>query len=113
MKKAVPVLGDLAFPDSVGGDGDLPYEEHVRQAQKEYPNKAGRFEIHHKTPRYLGGAPDGPTVSIDAAYHQVITNHFRRLWPYRGDPGYKGRLPNQEELREIMEKVYSIHPLPK
>jgi len=105
-------IGDLLFPEPVGGGGDLPYEEHVRQARKQYPDKAGTYQEHHIIPKYLGGDPHGETVRIDAAYHQVITNDFRRFWPYRGDPGYRGRLPTPQELKEIVEKVYSINPLP-
>ena len=105
-------IGDLLFPEPVGRGGDLPYEEHVRQAQKQYPDKAGTYQEHHIIPKYLGGDPHGETVRIDAAYHQVITNDFRRFWPYRGDPGYRGRLPTPQELKEVVEKVYSINPLP-
>lgn len=82
------------------------YQNLLEDAQKEYPNKAGRLEKHHVTPKYLGGAPNGPLSTIDAAYHQLITNEFRRVWEYG-----KG-LPNPEELAQIMEKVYSKYPLP-
>jgi RHS repeat-associated protein len=78
----------------------------VRAAQKQFPAKAGKIEHHHITPKYLGGSPKGPTVPIDGAYHQQITNEFRRHVPY-GSPK-----PSPTELERIMQEVYSKYPLP-
>ncbi len=63
-------------------------------------------EFHHITPKYLGGDKNGPLIPLDGAYHQVITNEFRTLWPYG-----KG-IPSALELQNIMEQVYSKYPLP-
>ena len=78
----------------------------IDAAKKEYPGKADGIEKHHITPKYLGGDPDGPTVPLNAAYHQKITNAFRERWPYGGG------LPSETELKEIMEEVYNQYPLP-
>jgi hypothetical protein len=83
------------------------YEEGLKKAQEMYPKLSGRIHDHHITPMYLGGPFTGPTISIDAAYHQMITNAFRALWPYGS-----GRVPTPAELAEIMRKVYSLFPLP-
>ena len=77
------------------------------QAAARYPKLAGKAHDHHIVPKYLGGAPQGPTVRIDAAYHQLITNEFRRLAPY-GQPR-----PSPERLGEIVGQVYSKYPLPQ
>ena len=79
----------------------------AKQAQEAYPNKTGK-EFHHITPRYLGGAANGPTVEVDAAYHQLITNEFRRIATYGRD--YTGL--SSAERQEIMNQVYSKVPLP-
>ena len=81
-------------------------DELLSAAQKAYPGKAGVTEFHHVTPKYIGGAANGPTAPLDAAYHQQITNEFRSLWPYGG------RQPTLQELQEVMEKVYQKYPLP-
>ncbi len=78
----------------------------VRAAQKEFPKKAGNIEQHHITPKYLGGDPKGPCAPLNAAYHQKITNAFRDAWQY----GQKQ--PSPEELRQIIQDVYSKYPLP-
>ena len=72
------------------------------------PNKAGFFERHHITPKYMGGAKNGPCAEIDAAYHQKITNAFMRQWNY----GQKVR-PTSEEVQEVMRRVYDQWPLPR
>ena len=77
-------------------------------ACKQYPNKARVEELHHITPQYLRGAADGPTVPLDAAYHQQITNAFRRVAPYGED--YDSLSP--EDLQQFMNDVYSKYPLP-
>lgn len=87
--------------------GGLQYSDDlVKAAQKLYPNKAGLTELHHITPKYLGGAANGPLVPLNGSYHQVITNEFRALWPYG-----KG-VPSATELQNIMKQVYSKYPLP-
>jgi len=78
----------------------------VTAAQKLYPNKAGKIELHHPIPKYLGGPIIQKLVPLDAAYHQLITNEFRALWPYG-----KG-VPSASELQNIMKQVYSKYPLP-
>ena len=91
----------------VAAKGVVKYSDDlVKSAQKLYPNKAGKIELHHITPKYLGGAKNGPLVPLDGAYHQVITNEFRALWPYG-----KG-VPSATELQNIMKQVYSKYPLP-
>ncbi|MBB1139573.1 hypothetical protein [Myroides sp. WP-1] len=82
------------------------YSGLVKSAQKLYPSKAGKIELHHITPKYLGGPKNGPLVPLDAAYHQIITNEFRLLWPYG-----KG-VPSSTQLQYIMKHVYSKYPLP-
>lgn len=82
------------------------YDDAVQAAQKLYPGKAGKIEQHHVTPKYLGGDPKGPAVPLDAAYHQQITNEFRRLHPYGSEA------PSPEQVGRIMEQVYERFPLP-
>jgi hypothetical protein len=82
------------------------YDDLVKAAQAEFPGKAGKIEEHHITPKYLGGDPDGPTIPLDAAYHQKITSEFRKQWGYGQGP------PNSAELQRIMEDVYKKYPLP-
>lgn len=82
------------------------YDELVDGARQLYPNKAYKTELHHITPKYLGGSADGPLSAVDAAYHQLITNEFRALHPY-------GSLkPTPERLKELMSLVYAKYPLP-
>jgi len=83
------------------------YDDLVKQAKKQYPNLAGKTQQHHITPKYVGGAANGPKVPLDGAYHQTITNAFRR------EHGYGLPKPSLERLREIMETVYDQCPLPK
>lgn len=78
----------------------------VKTAQKLYPNKAGTTQLHHIAPKYLGGAADGALVPLDGAYHQIITNEFRSLYPYG-----QGALDEAERLI-IMKQVYTKFPLP-
>lgn len=83
----------------------LEYEKLVNLAKAEYPKKAGKLEFHHIDPKYMGGDPKGTTVAIDAAYHQKITNEFRKYHPYN-----KGKLPDGQRTI-IMEKVYEKFPI--
>ncbi|MFI5385565.1 MAG: RHS repeat-associated core domain-containing protein [Fimbriimonadales bacterium] len=82
------------------------YENLLSQAQENYPGKAGILENHHDVPQYVGGAVNWPTTQIDAAYHQEITNAFRRLWDY----GQKW--PDEDRLHDILKEVYDQWPLP-
>jgi RHS repeat-associated protein len=82
------------------------YDDFVKEAQRLYPNKAGKIELHHITPKYLGGSKNGAVVPLDASYHQVITNEFRSLWPYGNG------IPSATELKNIMNQVYAKYPLP-
>jgi hypothetical protein len=87
--------------------GGLQYSDDlVRAAQQTYPKLAGKTQLHHITPKYLGGAKNGPLVPLDGAYHQMITNEFRALW------GYGKGVPSATELQSIMKQVYSKYPLP-
>ena len=93
-------LGTWVHNQDCGGNNLL------REAQERYPNKAGKIEYHHVTPKYLGGDPAGPTVPLDGAYHQMITNAFRAEW------GYGQGIPSSEQLAQIMDRVYTQFPLP-
>jgi RHS repeat-associated protein len=87
--------------------GGVQYSDDlVKAAQKLYPKKAGITELHHITPKYLGGAVDGPVVPLNGAYHQQITNAFRQAWPYGQAK------PTAAQLQKIMDDVYSQYPLP-
>ena len=80
----------------------------IDAAKAKYPRKASRTdECHHNCPKYLGGDPNGPTTRIPAAYHQEITNAFRRAWDYGS-----GKVPSAAQLDEILRYVYSRFPLP-
>ncbi len=77
-----------------------------RDAADRYPKKAGRPEDHHIRPKYLGGGnePNNIQQGLDGAYHQLITNEFRKEAPYgQGVP---------EDVEDIIERVYKKLPLP-
>jgi RHS repeat-associated protein len=76
-------------------------------AQKLYAKKAGKIELHHVHPLYLGGGKNQRLVPLDAAYHQLITNEFRRLAPYGSE------VPSAARVAEIMTQVYAKYPLPR
>jgi hypothetical protein len=78
----------------------------LEQAKQLYPKLADKIHNHHIWPKYLGGDPNGPTIPLNAAYHQMITNAFRELWPYGQGA------PSIEMAKEIMNKIYSKFPLP-
>ena len=86
----------------------------LAEARVLYPNKVGS-EIHHIIPKYL--LPPGtdlskiPTVPVDKAYHQLITNKFRTVWSQKL-PGQPKDYPSPEELEEILDAVYRELPLP-
>ena len=94
-------VSNVETKTSVGYSHDL-----VKSAQRLYPNKAGKIELHHITPKYLGGAKNGPLVPLDGAYHQIITNEFRAIRPYGLGP------VNETQRLQIMKEVYSKFPLP-
>ena len=78
----------------------------VEEAKKVYPKLAAKTQQHHVTPLYLGGARNGPKVTVNAAYHQQITNAFRKEWAYG-----TGRKPTAAQLQAIKDRVYSRFPL--
>jgi len=82
------------------------YAVRLAEAQEAYPGKAGTIENHHIAPKYLGGDPNGPTVPLDGAYHQTITNEFRNQVPYGNGP------VSPQQMQNTMDSVYSKLPLP-
>lgn len=103
---AAAIGGITGTARTVAARGANLFDDLVRAAQRQYPKKAGKIEEHHIDPLYLGGAKNGPTVPLDAAYHQLITNEFRRLAPYGSE------VPSAARVREIMRQVYEKYPLP-
>lgn len=104
----IPIIGDGAKQVLKRVD-DVPLsrlDDLVKNAQEIYPNKAGKIENHHPIPKYLGGDKNQDLVPLDAAYHQQITNEFRKEAPYGSAK------PNPERLNEILDNVYSKFPLP-
>ncbi len=83
------------------------YFQALREAQARYPNHHG-YQDHHFIPIYLGGQRNGVTYRLHFAYHQAITQEFRRLWPY----GQKGP-PSPELIQRIILEVYSKYPIPQ
>lgn len=69
----------------------------------------GPKQKHHIHPRYLGGPESGPTVDLDPAHHQLITNEFRRMIAYGS---YGSEQASIELILRIMRIVYSKYPLP-
>jgi hypothetical protein len=82
------------------------YYQALAEARARYPNHQGHQE-HHFIPIYLGGPKSGAAYRIHSAYHQVITQEFRRQWPYG-----QGQ-PRPERLQQILLEVYSRHPIPQ
>ncbi|WP_158502184.1 hypothetical protein [Vitiosangium sp. GDMCC 1.1324] len=83
------------------------YDKGMQEARKKFPHLAGGpKQKHHIHPRYLGGPENGPTVDLDPAYHQLITNEFRKL------AGYGRKLPSLNAVLAFMRAVYSKYPLP-
>ena len=79
----------------------------VKAAQQAYPKLAGKVQLHHPIPQYLGGAKNQVLVPLDAAYHQQITNAFRAEW------GYGLGKSTATQLETILNRVYGQFPLPK
>ncbi len=86
---------------------DPAYLDLLKNAQDQYPKKAGHMERHHVDPKYMGGDPKGQTILLDGAYHQVITNEFRSIRSYNLDK------LNENIRTDIMRQVYKKYPLPK
>lgn len=83
------------------------FDQGLAEAKQKFPHlQAKPPHEHHVHPKYLGGLQDGPTVKVDPAYHQLITNEFRRAY------AYNSKVPDLEVQEEIMKKVYSKYPLP-
>uniref|UniRef100_UPI00286BAD77 hypothetical protein n=1 Tax=Archangium sp. TaxID=1872627 RepID=UPI00286BAD77 len=82
------------------------YDKGMQEARRVFPHLAGGpKQEHHVYPRYLGGPDNGPTVDLDRAYHQLITNEFRM------HRGYGQGTPNLRRALELMRLVYSEYPL--
>ena len=84
------------------------FDQGMAEAKRRFPHLHGKpKQKHHVHPIYLGGLQNGPTVDLDPAYHQLITNAFREEFKYgQIDP------PQPAEQQRIMRKVYSRYPLP-
>ncbi len=93
------------------GKGVTYSDDLVKAAEKLYPKKVGKFELHHPFPKYMGGPEKQNLVKLPASYHQQITNEFYKYWPkkLRGQPKV---YPTAQQAKEIMQKVYSKYPLP-
>ena len=96
-----------SMPVTTSGKAFRNYQSLLGDAQRQYPNLAGKIQNHHVKPIYLGGSKSGSTVVIDAAYHQLINNEFRSRWAYG-----LGKMPSPQELEQLMQDVYSLFPLP-
>ncbi len=80
----------------------------MQEARDLYPKLCMKVpQMHHPTPQYLGGAADQELIELEAPYHQLITNAFRKLAPY-GQP-----IPDSQSVQNIVNQVYSQYPLPK
>jgi hypothetical protein len=82
------------------------YFEALKEAQARYPNHHG-YQEHHFIPVYLGGPRNGVTYQLPSAYHQAITQEFRRKWPYGQDA------PNAQMRQQMLLEVYSKYPIPQ
>jgi len=82
------------------------YRQRLTEVQARYPDSQG-YQYHHAVPIYMGGNAKGPTYRLPTAYHQAITQEFRREWPYGQEP------PRPLQLAEIMMRVYSKYPIPQ
>jgi hypothetical protein len=91
------------FPNNARGRA--AYAKAVAKAEQRYPKLAGKVHQHHIEPKYMGGAANGPTKEVNAAYHQQITNSIREKWAFgMGKAG--------DKMKGILEKVYKNVPLP-
>lgn len=82
----------------------------MQKGAEMYPNKVGKTELNHPVPKYLGGSNNQELIRLDAAYHQLITNEFRKYIPYgyRNNPQYL-----DVNINDVMRKVYQKYPLSK
>jgi hypothetical protein len=83
------------------------YYQRLAEAQARYPNASG-YQNHHAVPLFLGGQGSGTTYRLPTAYHQAITQEFRREWGYG-----RIRKPESRELLDIMMRVYGKYPIPQ
>lgn len=83
------------------------FDQGMAEARKKHANLYGQPEQkHHVHSIYIGGDKTGPTVSLDPAYHRLITTEFQQKHAYNQPP------PSPERQLEIMKEVYSKYPLP-
>src|SRR5437764_8609531 len=90
-----------------GAKSALKIGKLTEEAEKLYPKLAGKINNHHVQPLYLKGPRSGPIAPLNAAYHQLITNAFRKLAPY-GQAVER----SAEQVKQIMIQVYRQYPLP-
>ena len=112
----LPVIPSIGLIGKIGKIDDFAkaankIDELIQLAHLKYPQLAGKYHLHHIIPMYLGGDPGETVIKLDAAYHQLITNEFRALWPYRSSRT-PWRYPTPNELQGILRQVYSKYPLP-
>ncbi len=86
------------------------YFQKLKEAQARYPKHHG-YHQHHVIPKFLGGKSSGETVRLPAAYHEAITQAFRREWSY--SQSASGKKPDSSKLLEILTTVYSEYPIPQ
>lgn len=83
------------------------YERGMAEAKREFPHLFGKSaQEHHVIPKYLGGLQSGKAVTLDQAYHQLITNAFRKEF------SYNQAAPDLPRLKAILRVIYSKYPLP-
>ncbi len=87
--------------------GAASYEEQEAAALERYPH-GDDYHYHHITPKYMGGAANGPVTRIRAAYHWVIHNEIKKYVANRLEASEL----SDEELRQILRDVYEKFPLP-
>ena len=102
-------LEDVAAKDAEAGvqATATDIQSLMQKARELYPKLCNIFQKHHNTPKYLGGDPNGPMTLLEAPYHQLITNAFRKLAPYGEE------IPDSQSVQNIVNQVYSQYPLPK
>jgi len=83
-------------------------DELLAKAKELYPKLANKIQYHHIEPIQIGGAVKGATIPLDAAYHQMITNEFRKLSPFKG----LNIIFTEIEKKNMMLEVYKKIPLP-
>jgi hypothetical protein len=81
----------------------------LHDAEEQYLSKAGKWENHHIIPQYLTNAlnaAESPTVSIPAAYHQLITTAWQQAIPYATKAAQ-----TWADVSQVMVDIYSKFPL--